>query len=76
MFRRAASAAEVAKMERRGLVEENVRTGEKTRNSGGSTREITFEGRSYSGRKDAQAIGKCGVLIRAVEVVDLFGIHE
>ena len=36
----------VAKMERTGLVEENVRTGEKTRTSKESTREITFEGRS------------------------------
>lgn len=36
----------VAKMERTGLVEENVRTGEKSRTSKESTREITFEGRS------------------------------
>ena len=36
----------VAKIERTGLVEENVRTGEKSRTSKESTREITFEGRS------------------------------
>ena len=46
----------VAKMERTGLVEENVRTGEKTRTSEGSTREITFDGRSDSGRRKGHAI--------------------
>ncbi len=46
----------VAKMERTGLVEENVRTGEKTRTSEGSTREITFEGRSDSGRREDPAV--------------------
>ena len=35
----------VAKMERTGLVEENVRTGEKSRTTKESIREITFEGR-------------------------------
>jgi len=42
----------VAKMERTGLVEENVRTGEKSRTSKESTREITFEGRSDSGKRE------------------------
>ena len=46
----------VAKMERTGLVEENVRTGEKTRTSKESTREITFEGRSDSGRREDSAV--------------------
>ena len=46
----------VAKMERTGLVEENVRTGEKTRTSKESTREITFEGRSDSGRREDPAV--------------------
>ena len=46
----------VAKMERTGLVEENVRTGEKTRTSEGSTREITFDGRSDSGSWKGHAI--------------------
>ena len=42
----------VAKMERTGLVEENVRTGEKTRTSKESTREINFEGRSDPGKRE------------------------
>ena len=46
----------VAKMERTGLVEENVRTGEKTRTSKESTREITFEGRSDFGRREDSAV--------------------
>jgi hypothetical protein len=44
----------VAKMERTGLVEENVRTGEKSRTSKESTREITFEGGSDSGKREEQ----------------------
>ena len=46
----------VARMERTGLVEENVRTGEKVRITKESTREITFEGRSDSGRREAQEV--------------------
>ena len=46
----------VAKMERTGLTEENVRTGEKIRTSEGNTREISFDGRSDSGRQEAQAM--------------------
>lgn len=46
----------VAKMERTGLVEENVRTGEKSRTSKESTREITFEGRSDPGRREDPAV--------------------
>ena len=46
----------VAKMERTGLVEENVRTGEKTRTSKESTRVITFEGRLDSGKREDPAV--------------------
>ena len=46
----------VAKMERTGLVEENVRTGEKSRTTKESIREITFEGRSDSGRREDPAV--------------------
>ena len=46
----------VAKMERTGLVEENVRTGEKTRTLKESTREITFEGRSDPGKREDPAV--------------------
>ena len=46
----------VAKMERTGLVEENVRTGEKSRTSKESTREITFEVRSDPGRREEPAV--------------------
>ena len=46
----------VAKMERTGLVEENVRTGEKARTSKENTREITFEGKSDSGRREDPAV--------------------
>ena len=46
----------VAKMERTGLVEENVRTGEKTRTLKESTREITFEGRLDPGKREDPAI--------------------
>ena len=46
----------VAKMERTGLVEENVRTGEKSKTTKESIREITFEGRSDSGRREDPAV--------------------
>jgi len=46
----------VAKMERTGLVEENVRTGEKARTSKESIREITFEGRVDPGIRENPAV--------------------